>query len=250
MRFSTRFGCTAFLALLATQATAGMPFVEKMLCPVDGEAFEFTTTASYSTWGARADGKPYGSWYFPLALPECPGNGLVVYKEFAKAELPKLKASIETVDYRKLKGDTPRYRAAWLMRKMGEPAEEIAWTINVASWEADGDGARKSRYQAEFVDAVDALPPGTPADAINRFALQTRAANAERELGRFDAAQDRLARLGQETLPARPTGADTDYQEERDGWIKFARQLAKVVARRDSSPEPPEFVPDGELPPK
>ena len=50
-----------FVLLLATgtAAVAGFPVTEERTCPIGGERFSFTTTASYSTWGARPDGKPF-----------------------------------------------------------------------------------------------------------------------------------------------------------------------------------------------
>jgi len=64
------------LAALAggTPAQAGMPYPEKMKCAVGGESFTHIGTMSYSTWGSRPDGKPYGSWRFPIELPVLSGQ--------------------------------------------------------------------------------------------------------------------------------------------------------------------------------
>ena len=38
-----------------------------------------STTGCLQHLGQRPDGKPSGSWEFPLDLPRCPGNGLVIF---------------------------------------------------------------------------------------------------------------------------------------------------------------------------
>lgn len=243
-----RRGLVLALAFAAiAPAHAGMPVTQEMTCPVGGEKFSFTTTGSYSTWGGRPDGKPYGSWRFPLDLPECPGNGLVVYKEFASADLPRLRALVDSADYKALRKERPYYRAAWLMRGMGESAADVAWNINVASWQADGEPALKRRYQEEFVRAVDALGSDAGGSKVERFAMEIRAANAERELGRFDAAAARIGRVPRPALPAAAAPAKAgsaagwrarEDLERRRGWNGFADALAVVIKRRDPSSEP------------
>lgn len=243
-----RRGVVIGLALLAgPPAHAGFPVKQEMICPVGGEKFSFATTGSYSTWGGRPDGKPYGSWRFPLDLPECPGNGLVVYKEFAAADLPRLRGLVESADYKALRRERPYYRAAWLMRGMGEPAAVAAWNVNVASWQADDDPALKRRYQEEFVRAVDALGAGAGGSDIERFAMDMRAANVERELGRFEAAAARIGRAARPAIPAAPVpakaGSEAEWRvreelEQRRGWNQFADALGAVIKRRDASSEP------------
>ncbi len=99
-----------FLALAAAlaaagPASAGKPVTETMTCPIGGGSFTFTTAASYSTYGERPDGRPFGSWTFPLALPECPDNGLVLYKEYTAEEVAKLEPLVASEAYQALRKD-------------------------------------------------------------------------------------------------------------------------------------------------
>ena len=76
----------------AGSALAATPYQADAVCPVGGEKFKYTSTGSWSTWGERPDGKPYGSWIFPSPLPECPGNKLVMYREFSPVEIEQRRA--------------------------------------------------------------------------------------------------------------------------------------------------------------
>ncbi|HYC05809.1 MAG TPA: hypothetical protein VED40_21125 [Azospirillaceae bacterium] len=226
----------ALLTLAPGPAGAAMSAPVEITCPVGGERFTFTDTPSYSTWGTRPDGKPFGSWDFPLPIPECPGNGLVLYKDFSPAEIKRLRQIADQPGYRALRGETTYYRAAWLTRELEGGGLEAAWRLLQASWQADGAPERKARYQREFVEAAAALPAAP--DSLDWLALQGRAANALRELGEFDRAARLLA-----GLPPRPLdrpGADTA------GWRAYFDKLAAAVARRDARPAPPDMVPAAE----
>ena len=82
---------------------AGMPVTRDMTCPIGGGAFKFTTTPSYTSFGTRPDGKPFGSWTFPLALPECPDNGLVLYKEYTPEEVARIEPLVASEAYQALR---------------------------------------------------------------------------------------------------------------------------------------------------
>lgn len=234
----------AFLSLFlsATAVAAGTPFPVKMKCAVGGEAFTHTETASYSTWGSRPDGKPYGSWIFPMPLPVCPGNGLVMYRDFEKAELEALKGIVASSGYRALVTgkETPYYRAAWLEGRLKPASEDRPWILLRATWEADEDPARQARYDQAFVEAVDATP-AKQGDLVWAV-LQGRAANAERQLGRYEAAARRLAAVDKAVFAAR-TGAEPDPDaENRTGWAKFYEELGVVIARGDPAREPLDMI--------
>jgi hypothetical protein len=248
-------------ALGATAAAqAGTPYAIEVKCPVGGKAFSHTATASYSTWGSRPDGKPYGSWQFPMPLPVCPDNGLPVYKEFSKEEVAKLEPLVTSRPYQMLReGNTPYYAAYWLMRRMGDPAEQYLWTLLQGSWEADGQPETKKRYQQEFVTGV-AQAPRRP-DSVEWIAMQGRAVNALRELGRFEEATALLRSLPLDTLqvevPAEKYGESTASglgkqvlnEEEirvaknRRGWLSYFKDQQVLIDRKDASSEPLEMVP-------
>src|SRR5688572_24390460 len=98
-RWKLWFSLTA-LALPWLPASAGFPVPQTVKCPIGGKSFNHTTTGSYSIWGYRPDGKPYGSWEFPMELPQCPGNGLVVFDEFSGDEADRLKTLVESPEYK------------------------------------------------------------------------------------------------------------------------------------------------------
>jgi hypothetical protein len=239
----------ALLAALLplSPAAAGMPVTKTMTCPIGGASFEFTTTASYSTFGTRPDGKPYGSWTFPTALPECPSNGLVLYKEYTAAEVARLEPLVASEAYQALRhGDTQYYRAYWLMKEMGLGPEDYLWALLQATWEADDKPALRARYQAELVDASAKVPPNS--DDLNWFGMEARAVNALRELGRFDEALVRLDKLPLATLDvAEPAGLAGDppsqQAKQRRAWLAYFKKLRAVIERHDPASEPFDLIP-------
>lgn len=229
----------AAIALAAGPVSAGMPVTEEMTCPIGGGKFSFTTTASYSTYGERPDGKPYGSWTFPLALPECPDNGLVLYKEYTPEEVAKLEPLVASEAYQALrKEDTPYYRAYWLMKAMELGPDRYLWALLQASWEAQDKPELRKRYLAELVQASATVTP-RPAD-LNWIGMEGRAINALRELGRFDEASARLAELPLAELEA---AGDTPEAKSRRGWHAFFTAIKPAIERKDSSIEPLDMLP-------
>jgi hypothetical protein len=231
----------ALLVLPATPAPAGTPVTRQMTCPIGGERFDFNTTASYSTFGIRPDGKPFGSWTFPLNLPECPSNGLILYKTFEPAELTRLGALIGTPGYRALRGgDTQYYRLSWLLREMGAPRLDVVWALVRATWQPPDDSPLRARYLGELAAAVAAQPDAL-AD-LDGYAMRAYGINALRELGRFDEAAALLARTP--LAPLRPEGSLPGAEDDdRSGWLEHYAKLEALLARRDRSVDPADFRP-------
>jgi hypothetical protein len=221
----------------APAALAGMPVTQKVTCPIGGREFNFTTTASYSTWGARPDGKPFGSWEFPLAIPECPDNGLVVYQQFSREDVARLRPLVASDEYQALRRgrETTYYRASWLMRRMGAPATHSLWALVQASWQAESDPPRRRRYLEELVARAPEL--GEPGDAEN-LAVRSRVINALRELGRFEEAAAMIA-----ATPVDRIAPPSEEVRSAADWRSHYRTLARIVARRDSSIEPIDMIP-------
>lgn len=241
-RLAIMAGAALSLGLLGGAAVAGTPFPVKMKCPVGGERFVYTDTMSYSTWGQRPDGKPYGSWEFPKPLPECPGNRLVMFADFSKEQIKALEPLLASAEYKALADDTSYYRALWLARALNLPDLPASWLMLQASWQADGDAERKARYQREFVAVLDSEP--VKAGDLNWLSLQARAVNAERELGAFDAATARIKRLNDQ-LKTPPTDAAAEGQagaNERGGLVSFLKLEEGAIARKDVSSEPIDLV--------
>jgi hypothetical protein len=246
-----------------TGAQAGSPMPVEMKCPVGGKKFTYISTSSMSQWGSRPDGKPYGSWTFPMPLAECPDNGLVMYRDFSRPEIKALKALLATPEYQQLRdADTPYYRAYWLMGRLGDPLDQQLWVLQQASWESDLNPVRKRRYQEEFVQAARRYSrPEPPRDDLGWIATQLRAANALRELQKFDEALQLLDSTPRESLDVpvpeekvsgtTPSGlgkkvenyGEIQAARSRRSWLRYAEALRAVVIRHDSSSEPIDMVP-------
>lgn len=232
-----RIWLLGLVALAAEPAASGTPVTRQMTCPIGGERFAFHTTASYSTWGSRPDGKPFGSWHFPLDLPECPSNGLVVFGEFSEGDLARLRPLIASDEYLALRRaeETPYYRAYWLMKRMGAPAPDALWMLVQAGWQAEANPALRRRYLEELVRESPTL--GEPRDAVG-LAMRARVINALRELGRFEEASALL-----EATPVDAIAADSETVRASADWRGHYRSLARLLERRDSSIEPLDMIP-------
>jgi hypothetical protein len=163
-----------------------------MTCPVGGETFSAWQPAVYSTYGQRPDGKPFSYLPFPFPIPECPTNKLLVFDLFSEVELARLPNLIGSPEYRGMTGiETPYYRAAWLATRLGRFEPEALGLLLFAIWELTpeakasrpGADSRFERYQAEFVARVERLPSSVAPH--QRLALEARAVNALRQMGRF-----------------------------------------------------------------
>ena len=241
----------AAIGIPAFPAAAGMPYPETVECPIGGERFEHVTTASYTTFGQRLDGKPYGSWHFPLDLPRCPGNGLVIFEKFGPDDLERLKPLVASDEYRAmLPVETDYYLAGWLMEKLGREPLDVAWMVVQASWQADGKPALKARYQADYVRRIRAVERGE--DEFLWLVLQGRAVNGLRELGRFDEARTTLSALPVKSLDV-PVPKESKTAASNEGEIEAARNkraflqyfgdLERLIGDRDPASEPVRMIP-------
>jgi hypothetical protein len=241
---------SSLLALLAPAlaAQAAAPVRRAMTCPIGAEKFTFQTVESIVSWGERPDGKPYGA--FPLDLPECPRNGLVLYKDYEPAEVARLEPLIASDEYKALRKEhVPFYRAYWLMGRMDVPPAPRLIALQRAIWSADAKPELRARYLAEFAEQTAALPD-KPED-VNWIGMEGRAVNALRELGRFDEAEARLAKLPLSALAvAEPKASDRSaaatQARVRRNWHEYLGGLKTVIARRDSSMEPFDMLPKRE----
>ncbi|WP_395333921.1 hypothetical protein WBP06_08905 [Novosphingobium sp. BL-8H] len=209
-----------------------------MTCPVGGEKFTAATVPVYAVFGRRPDGKPYSEVPFPHPIPQCPGNGLVVFDKFTAAETAELAKWIETPVYQAMRGtESPFYRAYWLARKIGRPDADALGLLLPAIWQAKGDDRndnrrpRTRRYQQVLIDAVEQLPASVPLE--DRVWLQAHAANALREMGDYAKAET-MRRRAETALP----------QSIRPDLATYLQQLGKVIARHDRADEPLDMIPE------
>jgi hypothetical protein len=130
---------------------------------------------------------------------------------------------------------------------MGLGPERYLWALLQAGWEAEGKPDLRKRYLAELADA-SARVPARPGD-LNWIGMEGRAVNALRELGRFDEALARLAKVPLANLDvAMPAGAGASQEaiaqaRSRRGWHAFFTALKPVIERHDSSLEPLDMLP-------
>ena len=225
----------AVLAAMASPAGATTVHRQDFTCPVGGERFEDDVIGSYTNWGSRPDGRPYGTLAW-VPLPECPGNGFLLFQEeFTPQEIAILTPLVESAEYQAMRTvETQHYRAWWLRRALGSPeAASLADTLLVASWQSDAEPARKARYQRAFVAAADAVRLNDPAWLI----LTLRAANARRELGDFAGAAAVLgtAQIARSTWP--------EGGEERNDMQAYAADLAALIAEGNVAAEPVSMIP-------
>jgi hypothetical protein len=249
MRNIALAAAVAAFASPAAAAPAAAPVPARtMACPIGGGSFQFQPVAPPVVAGERPDGRPVGGVKFPLALPECPDNGLVLYKEYDPGEVAKLEPLVKSEAYQALRKDgTQYYRAYWLMREMGVGPELYLWALLQASWEADGRPELRKRYLEELVEASAKVPP-RPSD-LTWIGMEGRSINALRELGRFDEALARLDKVPLAGLDspapagAAATPAALASARSRRGWRTFFTAIRPVIERRDSSAEPLDLLP-------
>ncbi|MDT9599859.1 hypothetical protein [Sphingosinicella rhizophila] len=235
--------------LAAAQASPpAEPAIVEISCPIGGASFDYVRPVPEAVTGLRPDGKPYSGATYPPALPECPDNGLVLYKDYDEAEIAKLKPVIESADYQAQRGtDTAYYRAYRLMRVLGEAPDDYLWTLLQASWEADDRPELRTRYLTELVEAA-AEVPARPED-LNWIGMEARTVNALRELGRFNEARARLASLPLASLDVavpeagKASEAEIRSARSRRNWSIYFKLLAGAIDRWDASMEPPDMIP-------
>lgn len=100
------------IAILAWAASAGFPVSKDMTCPVGGEEFTITTTSSCSSGHGPTTMSLFtpSSCDFVTRLPQCPSNGLPLYRDFSPAEVALLDEFVGSEDYR-----GARVHSRWLL---------------------------------------------------------------------------------------------------------------------------------------
>lgn len=233
--------------LASCPALASFPIEVEETCPVGGETFTHITTPSYSTFGQRPDGKPYGSWTFPIEIPDCPDNRLVMYREFEADEIDELTQLVYSEEYKALHGETTYYRASWLAKQLDdEPGLGPLFLLMRAAWQVDDMPATKARYQREFAQNAEGIAPD-PAN-LDALFLRYRVANAWRELGEFERAGAALDTLPLDALDVGSPGEDASYDAQnaanaRRYLFDTIPVMRRLIARGETSSEPFDLIP-------
>ncbi|WP_260583248.1 hypothetical protein [Sphingopyxis sp. PET50] len=221
-------------------ASASTFFDVTKTCPVDGETFSFSELGSISTFGSFPDGMPFGSGYFPIRMPECPGNGLVMYREFTDQEIERLRTLIASPEYLALRrGDNAYYRAYWLEKQLVPSSDILIPLLMRAGWDAKNQapgGEQALRYTGELIDAIKAELAAEV--GANSVVLQLRLANAQRELKRFDDAAAVLQAIVIDDGLRVDEESREDAAEVRKWLAKLKSGLGRAIERRDDSRYP------------
>jgi hypothetical protein len=237
----------ALLAAAPAAWAAPMPGPRPRTCPFGGGSFVYRPPPPAAASGERPDGKPYTNAVVPPPLPECPANGLVLYKDYDTDEVAKLEPIVASDAYQALrKEDVQYYRAYRLMKDMGLGPDDYLWVLLQASWQADDRPELRARYLTELAEASAKVPPRP--DDINWIGMEGRAVNALRELGKFDEAQARLAKVplkGLDVAAPEPLDASPAAREARlrRAWLAYFKAMKPVLARKDASRDPFDLLP-------
>ena len=240
-RLAAQTAITALVAgLAASSASATTVFEREFVCPIGGEEFKANVIGSTSTFGQRADGRPYGGvavW----PIPECPSNGLLLFKDdFTPEEIAILRVAIATDEFQAMRSEeTSRYRLYWLLGELGRPIGQRIGALYRATWQSDDNQERKIRYQAQFVEAATGWErPGDEDEDAQEgwFWMNMRAANALRELGYFETGLTHLRFImGPENLP--------QDKETKAKAENYRLALEPLLQERNPHPEPVNIVP-------
>ena len=208
------------LALGSMPATATTLTEMEFTCPIGGQKFKATVVSSTFHLGIRLDLK--SATLMPdLMLPVCPENGFVMYEsKFSDDELGKLTPIVLSGEYQGLRAqNTSYFMVAYMQERIGVGDDEIAYRYLQASWEAEARGPQLTeRYRRLALEKLEAaLARG------RKWELVLIAAELERLLGRFDAAEARLAGV---------PGGDLDAVQ-----LKVLAQIRKHAQARNGEPQ-------------
>lgn len=167
-------------------------------CPLDGTTFTYAGTPGYSIFGRALDGLPYGSWRFPLELPECPRcRFTAALGELTPGEADRAADLIDSEAWRSAAEETSYWRLSLIETVLGRAT---GWSrvdrLLSATWQAYGDPARYGRYVRALIETLDEVGPDLRAERGQAWSvLQSFVANAQRQAGDFKGAVLRLDAL-------------------------------------------------------
>ncbi|WP_193369023.1 hypothetical protein [Pelagibius marinus] len=126
--------CLLFL-LSGSSAWAGIPIDKSVTCPVGGEEFTITGTASCTTMGRTMSFRPQTSCDFITRLPVCPSNGLPIFDEFTEDQIAELTSFLKSSEFKEIKALPPWQRAYALAVHLGQSeTEEAFWLLQNSMW--------------------------------------------------------------------------------------------------------------------
>lgn len=199
-------------------------------CPVGGEKFKARYLGTHSTYGRHLDWEPVSYMRFPVPLPVCPTNGFVITEEkYAKEELDKLKAIVESKTYKDLYAQ--KHATFFLFAKLKELNKEkfddYWWLYLNATWEADNckDKVRYKEYALEAISAGTKRLAELKDSEDLYWVLKVVTADLHRRIGDFKTSQELADKFGTPTL------ADKDSNE----FFLLAKKLLLKAIREKNT---------------
>ena len=145
------------LALTPAPGLAGIAYLETMSCPIGGEEFTLTRTASCTRMGRTMSYRPITSCDFVTRLPVCPGNDLPVYREFRQDEFEPLEALLGSPDYDAMRDLPPWQRAYAIAQHLGEADTGTAFNLLLnALWFETAPLVESQTAMDQFVQEAEA----------------------------------------------------------------------------------------------
>ena len=221
----------ALLAALVTGGSARTIQTVTKTCPYDGTTFKFTEEVSGASFDKSLDLMPVGAIKSPSPLAACPTNGFVFFKhDLTPEEIERLRPLILSKDYQSIKNETPYYRAAWIMERLGERPQKVSGMLLQATWEATWEAATLAYAKRLKTTSIKT----DNANNIGKMFLRTdqdgklfREASSERYV-RY--ANELLSRLGTDELATQDARERTNLR-----WItgELLRRLGRFSQAKD-----------------
>lgn len=199
----------------------------KITCAVGGEEFMFETIASYVSYGQRLDGMPIASGLVHLRRPQCPTNHFVDFQSsYTPDEITRLTIIVNSTEFKEaVAANAPQSYLLFLQLDRGNFDKYMAaYALLQTTWLEVID----TELLREYVAYVDALPPNS--DELIVFHTKVSAMNAQRELGNFEDAAQRLAQI-RTNLPSDNPARNF----KRDEVISILGIYENAIRERDSS---------------
>jgi hypothetical protein len=202
----TETNCFAGDVLNCSGGADGHHIYEKETeCPVGGEKFKACYLGTHSTYGRHLDWEPVSYMRFPVPLPVCPSNGLVIAKEkYSKEEVEKLKGVVESKTYKDLYAQ--KHATYYLYAKTKELTKEqfddYWWLYLNATWEADNckNKIRYKEYALEVISAAEKRRAQLKDSEELYWVLKIVTADMHRRMGDFKSSQELVDKFGTPSL--------------------------------------------------
>jgi tetratricopeptide (TPR) repeat protein len=227
---------TIALCLTAGSLTHGEKFttVDKT-CPICAQKYQARAHLISSSRGARLDLRPIGSTS-PSPVPVCPKCGFIDFgdNEYPAEELKSLKAFVNSEDYKKLvkDGETPHFRMARLFAHLKRDPLQIGFAYLKATWEAEGEKGRETRYLEECLRAYDAALAVKPTNKEGRDTAAYLRGELLRRLEKFDDAEAQFDELKKQK------------SFEEAPFAQLIGAQLELIGKKDSLPHPAPLGPD------